>query len=39
MSRFINTELNSDSVSDLDSDLKKIVEKFDKELKSDSDSE
>ena len=39
MSRFINTELKSDSVSDLDSDLKKIVEKFDKELKSDSDSE
>ena len=39
MSRFINTELKSDSVSDLDSDLKKIEEKFDDELKSDSDSE
>ena len=39
MSRFINTKLKSDSVSDLDSDLKKIEEKFDNELKSDSDSE
>ena len=39
MSRFINTKLKSDSVSDLDSDLKKIEEKFDNESKSDSDSE
>ena len=39
MSRFINTELKSDSESDLDSDLEKIEAKINNELESDSDSE
>ena len=40
MSKFINTELKSDSESDLDLGLEKIEAKFDNELeKSDSDSE
>ena len=40
MSKFINTELKSDSESDLDLGLEKIEAKFDNQLeKSDSDSE
>ena len=39
MSRFINTELKSDSELDLDSYLEKTEEKIDNELESDSDSE
>ena len=40
MSKLINTELKSDSESDLDLGLEKIEAKFDNELeKSDSDSE
>ena len=37
--KFINTELKSDSVSDLDSDLEKFDAKIDNEQESDSDSE
>ena len=39
MSRFINTELKSDSELDIDSDLEKIQAKIDNELESGSDSE
>ena len=39
MPKFINTELKSDSESDLDSDLEKIEAKINNELESDSDSE
>ena len=39
ISRFINTELKSDSESDSDSDLEKIEAKIDNELESGSDSE
>ena len=37
MSRFINTELKSDSESGLDSDLEKIDAKIDNKLESGSD--
>ena len=39
MPKFINTELKSDSESDLDLDLQKIEAKIDNELESGSDSE
>ena len=39
MPKFINTELKSDSVSDLDSDLEKIEAKIDNELEFGSDSD
>ena len=39
MRKFINTELKSNSESDLDSDLEKIETKIDNKLKSGSDSE
>ena len=39
MSRFINTELKSDSEAHLDSDLEKIEAKIDSESESNSDSE
>ena len=39
MSRFINTELKSDSELDIDSNLEKIQAKIDNELESGSDSE
>ena len=39
MSRFINTELKSDSQPDLDSDLEKIEAKIDSELESNSDND
>ena len=37
--KFINTELKSDSESDLDSDLEKMEPKIDSELKSISDND
>ena len=39
MPKFTNTELKSDSESDLDLDLQKIEAKIDNELESGSDSE
>ena len=39
MSRFINTELKSDSESDIDSDLEKMEAKTDNELEADSDND
>ena len=39
MPKFINTELKSDSESDLDLDLQKREAKIDNELESGSDSE